>query len=189
MSVCLAGIPQIDRLAFHAHRRLPAAVAWDDRAIRDQVWQSVVFGPRECLVQIRGLGGEYLDDLVDVAVGGRSGDAVIPPESGRVGAVAEPSQRQGGLPEAGQRPAALGGGSPAAFGSQQPGDMAYEFPGDIERGTIGDHVELSVEGRSCGETSSIGSSTPVSGHSDPSACLSRWCRLCPLMHYCPNRFH
>jgi hypothetical protein len=74
----------------------------------DQVRQPVVLGALEGCVQVGCLGGEYLDRLVDVAVGSCPRDVVITSQSGRVGAVAEPSQDQNGLPEAGQRPAVLG---------------------------------------------------------------------------------
>jgi hypothetical protein len=57
------------------------------------------------LVQVRGLRGEDLGALVDVAVRGGAGDAVVAAELLDPGAVAEPAQDQDRLLTAGQSPA------------------------------------------------------------------------------------
>jgi hypothetical protein len=57
MSMCLPGIPQIDDLALDADRWLRAPVTHDDRAIEDDVRESAVLSPLQCLVQVRGLPG------------------------------------------------------------------------------------------------------------------------------------
>jgi hypothetical protein len=142
--VCaLAGVPQVDDLAFYADRGLFAPVAGDDLAVQDHVRESLVLGAFQGLAQVRGPFCEDVDDLVPVPVGGGPGDAVITGQGVGAGAVAEPPQAQHRLPEAGQRPAALRCATAAPLGGQQPGDELRQFPGDVNGGTIDDHVEPS----------------------------------------------
>jgi hypothetical protein len=70
--------------------------------------KALVPGPFQRLAQIRGLGGEHRDNLLQVPVGGGSRDAMVTGQRIRGGAVAEPPQPQHRLPETRQRPAALG---------------------------------------------------------------------------------
>ena len=142
-AVGLAGVPQVDDLAFHADGLLPAPVGGDDLAVQDHVREALVPGPFQRLAQLRGLFGEHRDDLVQVAVGGGPGDAVVAGQRIGGGAVAEPAQPQHRLPEAGQRPAAPRGAAAAPLGQQQLRGELRQFPGDVKRGTIGDHVEPS----------------------------------------------
>ena len=107
--------------------------------------EALAVGPLQRLVQVRGLVSEHVDDLVAVAVGGGPGDAVITGQCVRRGSVAEPAQAQHRLPKAGQRPAALRCAAAAPLGRQEPRHELHQFPVDVERGTIGDHVEPSVE--------------------------------------------
>jgi hypothetical protein len=141
----LAGIPQIDDLAFHAGGRLLAPVGGDDLAVQDHVRQALGRGPFQSLVQVRGLLSQHQDDLVQVPVRGGPRDAMITCQRVGGGAVAEPSQAQHRFPEAGQRPAAARGAAPVPLVQQQPGDEPGQFPRDVKRGTIGGHVEPSVE--------------------------------------------
>ena len=120
------------------------------------MWQALVPGPFQRLAQFRRLLCQHRDDLVQVAVGGGPGDAMVAGQRISGGAVAEPAQAQDRLPEAGQCPAAAGGAPAAAFGCQQLRRELGQFPGDVERGTIGDHVEPFSGTGSCGETSSLG---------------------------------
>ena len=172
MAVGLAGVPQVDGLAFDADRLLPAPVSLDDLAVQDHVWQALVPGPFQRLAQFRRLLCQHRDDLVQVAVGGGPGDAMVAGQRISGGAVAEPAQAQDRLPEAGQCPAAAGGAPAAAFGCQQLRRELGQFPGDVERGTIGDHVEPFSGSGSCGETSSTGAPRLFPGSpARPRVCL------------------
>lgn len=75
----------------------------------------------------RGLRGEDGDDLVELAVGGGTGDPVITPARGDIGAVAEPAQAKHRLPVAGQGPAVGAGTAPAALGVEQPAHVLGQF--------------------------------------------------------------
>jgi hypothetical protein len=110
------------------------------------VRQPVLVRPLQRLVQVRGLFGEHVDDLVPVAVSRGAGYAVVVGQRVRRGAVAEPAHAQHRLAEAAQGPAAARGAAPPPVGCQQPGDELHRFPGDVEPGTIADHVEPSGEG-------------------------------------------
>jgi hypothetical protein len=142
----LAGIPQVNELAFHANGRLFAPVAGDDLPVQDHMRKALVFGPLQRFAQVRSLSGEHGDHLVQVTVGGGPRDAVIPGQRVSGGVAAEPAQTQHGLPKAGQRPAAARGAAPPALREQQLRDELHQFPGDVKRGTISDHVEPSSEG-------------------------------------------
>jgi hypothetical protein len=143
--VGLAGVPQVDDLAFYADGWFFAPVGGDDLAVQDDVGEFLVFGAFQGLVQVRGLAGEDLDDLVQVPAGGGPGDAVITGQCVQGGAVAEPPQAQHRFPEAGQRPAAPRCATAAPLGPQQLRSEQHQFPGDVKRGTIADHVEPSGE--------------------------------------------
>lgn len=139
----LSGVPQVDGFAVDAAGLFPAAVGGDDGAVQDQVGEALIDGAPQDLVQVGCLIGQDVDDLVDVAVGGGAGDAVVAAEGGPVGAVAKPVQSHHRLRKAGQRPRTRAGAQSPAFGRQQLGEMVNQFLGNVERGTIGDHVGLS----------------------------------------------
>ena len=65
----------------------------DDLAVRDQVGQPAAGGVVQGLSQVRCLGGEHGDRLVQVAVGGRPGDAEPVAEQAHLGPAVEPRQR------------------------------------------------------------------------------------------------
>lgn len=107
--------------------------------------KALALGPFQRLVQVRSLVGEYRDNLVQIAVGGGPGDAVITGQCVRGGAVAEPPQAQHPLPKAGQRPAVAGCTAAPPLGPQQLRNEQHQFPRAVKRGTIADHVEPSGE--------------------------------------------
>src|SRR5215468_3648810 len=170
VGVCLPGVPQVDDLAFHADGGFFAPVGRDDLPVQDHVRKSLAPGPLQRVGQARGPGCQHGDDLVDVAVGGSPGDAVVAGQCVGGGAVAEPPQRHHGLPKTGQCPAAAWGAAAAALSGQQLRGELHQFPGNVERGTIGDHVEPSVEGDLWRDLLLLGS-TPISGQPHSSACL------------------
>ena len=139
--VVLAGVPGIDLLAFHAGHLLGQAVAAEELAVQDHEGDAFLSCPLQGLVQVRGLGGEDVSALADIAVGGGAGDAVVAGELLRPGAVAEAAQDQDCLLTAGQRPAPGGGAASEAFHDQQAGDEAKQLRGYVKRGTIGDQAE------------------------------------------------
>jgi hypothetical protein len=143
--VCLAGVPQVDDLAFDADGRLFAPVAGDDRPVQDHVRGSLLAGPFQRVGQVRGLSGQHGDDLAEVAVGAGPRYPVVTGQRIRAGAVAEPPQPQHRLPKAGQRPAAAGCAASAALRQQQLRNEPGQFPRHVKRGTIADHVEPSGE--------------------------------------------
>jgi hypothetical protein len=139
--VGLARIPGVDGLALDADGLLAAAIDGDQSAVQDQERQSLGFGAVESFGQIRRLSCENLDTLVDVAVGGGPGDAVVAAEFGHVALTAEPAHHHDRLPERAQDPAAVRGATQSAFFLQQAGDVLNECAGDVERGTMSNHVE------------------------------------------------
>jgi hypothetical protein len=172
VGVGLAGVPQVDDLAFHANGRLFAPVGRDDLAVQDHVREPLVFGSFQRLVQVRSLLCEDGDHLVHIPVGGGPGDAVVTGQRPGAGAVAEPPHTQHGLPKAGQRPAAARGAAAVTLGQQQFGGELHQFPGDVKRGTIGDHVEPSAEVDLVVRPSSTGAPRPCLGGPVPP-------RVCP----------
>src|SRR5215467_7136872 len=117
----------------------------DDLPVQDHMRETFVFGPLQCLVQVRGLFGEHRDHFVHIPVGGGPRDAVITGQPAGSDAAAEPAQAQHRLPKAGQRPAAARGATLPPLGGQQRRGEMHQFSGDVKRGTIGDHVEPSGE--------------------------------------------
>src|SRR5690242_6395937 len=172
VGVRLPGVPQVDDLAFHTDGRLLAPVGRDDLAVQDHVREPLVFGAFQRLAQVRSLLCQDLDDLIHIPVAGGPGDAVVTGQRARAGAVAEPAQRQHGLPKAGQRPAAARGAAAVTLGQQQFGGELHQFPGDVKRGTIGDHVEPSAEVDLVVRPSSTGAPRPRLGGPVPP-------RVCP----------
>jgi hypothetical protein len=77
-------------------------------------------------VQAGFAGGEYVDALVQVPVGGAAGDRVVGGELGQAGAVEEPAQDEYRLREAAQRPGALVGAQIAASEMQQAGQVLVD---------------------------------------------------------------
>lgn len=128
-------------LPFDAGGLFAQPVAGEQLAVQDDVTRAVVVGLLQRFVQIRSLRGEHADDLVEIAVAGGPGDAVVTGQRGDVAVLAEPPQREHRLVEAGQRPAVLTGAAFAALGAQQPAEVLGEFAGDVEHGTIGNQGE------------------------------------------------
>jgi hypothetical protein len=77
----LAGVPGVDELAFDAGGGLGEPVGGEQLAVEDDVRPAVVGDPGQRLVQVGSLGGEDLDALGQVAVGGGAGDADPVPSS------------------------------------------------------------------------------------------------------------
>ena len=75
--VRVARVPQVDELAVDADGLLPAPVRRNYLAVQDHMRKALLPGPFQSLVQVRCLGGEYGDDLVQVPVGSGPGDAMI----------------------------------------------------------------------------------------------------------------
>lgn len=134
------GVPGVDGLAFGGGGGFGAAVGTEHLPVQHDMGPALVGDLLEGVVQVRGLRREYVDDLVAVAVGGRSGYAEPSAHQGDVALVAEPGQDQQCLLPAGQRPGSGAGAAGAALSAQQPGHLTHEFTGDVEQGTIGDHV-------------------------------------------------
>jgi hypothetical protein len=114
--------------------------------VQDHGREPLVFGPLQRLGQVRRLFCQHGDDLIEVAAGGSPGDAVVAGQRAGVVRPRNHPRTQHSLPKAGQRPAPARGTAPPALGGQQPCHELGQFPGDVKRGTIGDHVEPSVEG-------------------------------------------
>src|SRR5690606_3244667 len=93
----------------------------------------------EYLVQVRGLGGEHGDALVQIPVGGGDADAGVGGQPGDRGGIPEPAQYQHRLPPHRQGAPAAAGAAGGAFLGQQPGRVPADGLGDVEAGTIGDH--------------------------------------------------
>nr|WP_245765736.1 hypothetical protein [Nonomuraea jiangxiensis] len=141
--VGLAGVPGVDGFAIDADGLLGAAVDGNQGAVQDHICQSFGLGAVKGVGKIWCLICENLDSLVDVAVGGGPGDAVIAAKLGDVVPAAEPAQHHDRLPEGAQDPAVFRRAAPSAFFMQEAGDVLNECAGDVERGTMSNHVEPS----------------------------------------------
>jgi hypothetical protein len=116
----LPGVPGIDLLALHAGHLLRGAVRAEQLPVQDQEGDAFGVCPLQCLVQVRGLRGEYLGVLGDVPVGGRAGDAVVTAELVDPGAVTESAQGRGwpagGRPVPGSQPRCPAAAAPRSAG-------------------------------------------------------------------------
>jgi len=99
---------------------------------------TVFLGLTEDIVQVRSLGGEHFDDLVEIAVAGCPGDTVVACQRGHVDVLAEPAQPEHRLLKAGQCPTVAAGAPRATLSLQQPANVLGEWARNIEDGTIGD---------------------------------------------------
>jgi hypothetical protein len=124
-----------------ADRFLPAPVTADQGAVQDDVAGALGQSPLEGLAQLRGLRGQHLDDLIQVAVGGGLGQAEPGAQPRDAHLVPEPGQPEQRLPVAAQPAGVFPGPDLAAAGSQQPGNEHDQGNRNIESGTIGDHAE------------------------------------------------
>ena len=114
------------------------AVGADDRAVQVEMGETSSFRVLQHVLEVRRLGCEHLQSLVEAAVGGGEADAVVAGELGHAGAVDEPAQDQHRLPEAGQRAAALTGTQLDPSRMQELGQVLGGLPADIEHGSVGD---------------------------------------------------
>jgi hypothetical protein len=78
--VVLAGVPCVDFLALDAGNLLGEAVGGEQLAVQDHEGDAFLPGSLQGLVQARGPGGQDLGPLIDVPVGGGTGDAVVAAE-------------------------------------------------------------------------------------------------------------
>ncbi|WP_165968641.1 hypothetical protein [Saccharopolyspora elongata] len=140
LGVVFAGKPPVDEGAVFVLGGFAKAVGGEQFAVHHDVGRPLPGGVFERFVQVRGLIGEDVDDLVDIAVTSGAANVVVPGQFRDRGAVEEPPQPQNRLCERGQRPSPARGEAPPAFGGQQPREVAGEFVVDIERGSIGSHV-------------------------------------------------
>ena len=101
---------------------------------------SVCPAGREHLVQIRGLGSEHIDALVQIAVAGGRRHFGVPGQGGHAGVFAEPAQDQHRLDAGGGGAGTDTGAAAAAFGDQQIGEQDGGGLGHVERGRVSDHV-------------------------------------------------
>lgn len=112
------------------------AVGADHHAVQVEVGVCGRRGPLQRGGQGRGVVGEYGQTLVQVAVGGRCRDAVVPGELDEPGTVDELAQHEHGLLEDAQGTGAFAGSQPVAVAAQQLREMLGGRPADIEDGGI-----------------------------------------------------
>ncbi len=92
------------------------------------------------IVQVRGLGREDVDAIVQIAIGSGDPDPGIAGQHPQRGVVAKPAQHQHRLAVAACRTPAFAGAQAAAMLAQPHGQAQGGFSGHVESGTIGDHV-------------------------------------------------
>ncbi len=90
----------------------------------------------------RGLVGEDVDALVQVAVAGGLRDAGIAGRTVDAAVLPEPGQHQDGLPERGRRPRPARGPQAAAMPGRETGEELDDVARDVERGSIGEIISL-----------------------------------------------
>lgn len=147
-SAVLARVPQVDRGAPGTDGGLGDPVAGDEGAVEDHVGVARREARAQDLGQLRRLGGEHVDALVQIPVGGGDRDTGVTGQGGERRVLAEPAQHEHRLAKWRQGTAAASGTSLAPAGVQQSGQILGERSRDIERGRIGDHVEPLVRIRS-----------------------------------------
>lgn len=132
----LTGVPQVVAVG-------PAfgeSVGGDQCPLQGQVGQLLGVRGGQDLVQLRCLAGEHVDVLVQVAVGGGLGEAVIAGQVGDPARVAEPAQDELGLSpgRAGPlgRPEIVGPAMPV----QQTGEEGQSFDRHVTDGRVGENV-------------------------------------------------
>lgn len=96
------------------------------------------------LLQLRGLGGEYVDAFVYVTIGGGQADGMVAGQGIGTAAVTEPAQDHHRLTERGKCTRAAWGADGAAVGGQQASQVGDHRAGNIEHGRIGNQREASA---------------------------------------------
>ena len=146
--------------AFYARHGLGAAVGGEHLAVEDHVGRALGHRPLQGLRQARGLRGQHVDRLGDVAVGGRAGYPVVAAEGLDAGAVAEPAQREFRLLTTGQLPCSGPGWSGGA--ARRPAAVTGSEAVPRGRRAWHDRGSSGVLGPKmiCGKTSSTGAPRP-----------------------------
>ena len=130
------------RRRWHGHdvragRRLGQPVASDDRAVQDQVWQTVAHRPFQGLLKVRSLIRQDAQRLVEIAVRRGPGKPEPGAEPFDIAPVPEPCQRETCLVERGESASTPARAAPAPLGREQPGDELNQFTRDVECANIG----------------------------------------------------
>src|SRR3954462_3916668 len=144
--------PQLGPAAAAGRARRGTPVGADQGAVELHMRVTGGAGGQQRTAQPRGLGGEDVDALVQIAVDGRGADRVVGGQLGQPGAVDEPAQDQHRLPVAAQRAASGAGAASAAFGGQQAGHEQHGLVGSGKDGGVGDRIG---HGRTSVETTSV----------------------------------
>jgi hypothetical protein len=133
----LARPPQIHR---RGRSDRPGAVGADQGVVELDV--GVAGGPsgQQGTVQARGSGGQDVDRLVRVPVGGGLADLVVDRELRDSGAVDEPAQHQHGLAVAVQCPSAVPGSAAGPLTCEKAGQERGGGLPDREHGGVGDRI-------------------------------------------------
>jgi hypothetical protein len=97
-------------------------------------------GGQQRAAQARCRGGEGVDALVQIPVGRRQPDPVIPGQLRQPGAIDKPAQHQYHLSVTAQRPPASSGPSPAPLHGQPPGQEQHGLLPDGEDGGVADKI-------------------------------------------------
>jgi hypothetical protein len=137
MGSVLAGIPQV--MTGHRVDRA-AAIGADERAVQRHVGPARGRTGGKHLVQVRRLGGEHIDALVQIAVAGGQRNPGVGGEHPHIGVLAEPAQHQHRLGRAGRGTGANAGAPAQPFSDQQLGQQRRGVGGHVQRGRVGDHV-------------------------------------------------
>ncbi len=99
----------VDLSAFLAGGLLATPVGGEHRGVQDQMRQPTLVGSVQGVLQVASFVGEYLDHLVEVAIGGSAGDAVVAAQRGGISTVAKPAQAHDCLLKSTSAPPSLSG--------------------------------------------------------------------------------
>lgn len=141
----LRGVPGVHLLAFGVEVATCDTVGLDQRAVQDQVVQALLPALGEDSMQVRGLLGEDVDTLVQVAVAGGLRDTRVAGQAVHATSVAEPTQDHDRLPKRAQGTRSPRCTDPAAVSAEQLRQHLHDMARNVEHGNIGDQREAPGE--------------------------------------------
>ncbi|MFI5898310.1 hypothetical protein ACIA5D_50355 [Actinoplanes sp. NPDC051513] len=125
----LTDVPRVDLLALHTRLLFADPIDARQRAVDDQVRQSVGARLLQCVLQLGCLFCQDIDDFVPVPVGGRLRQPDAQAELANIAAVAQPHQPENCLPPGGEAPGVFARASLAPLGAQQLGKVRNRLAG------------------------------------------------------------
>jgi hypothetical protein len=118
----------------------PTAVGGHEGAVEGDVTPAGGPSGLQHLMKLRGLSGQYVDALVQIAVARRGRHSGVAGQDRHAGVLPEPAQHQHRLVEAGGGAGADAGAPAAPLGDEQLDQLRGGVGGYVKRGRVGDHA-------------------------------------------------